>query len=762
MDDITQENFNDNEDKIYLDEELDEIEYYEILSFDEISSENSNFIAYSKKELYIELYDIFDNVNKTNCYIDMFYNKIDNDNSFNTTNYTLVTDSFKKTFYEDDDPIQDDKLPEFGLLDFIDQFKKINKYKDINIANKEKNKLFFTIEYDDNSSFVRFKPFYNTLIKINNNDYDNYMLLDNDNTNIPIKNISYNFPKYIDNDYLSDKVLSHLKNNIEIKTIQTNNFENINTNFNNCKPSLNDIIDNLDLNELKNLEELDYESLSILLEKFDFKLDDISYNDLNILNNYIKNIYDNIKFENYNLKSFRIKLLKIINHKTLFYNFNHNIFKLLYMSDQNKEDNNIIISNLEDKKGSIHLSDILYNNIYDIINAINDDIIDEKLIFENIKNIKNYQILENIINTVKNYNDNNLDDIEQLYNSEKNKFESMINFSYNLYHIPLKFSFKNELNEIIIGNDYTNYNFNNFTDINNDFVDLDNKFDIDLDENLDINFQFFNKNNFDEYIETSQFLYQHGFKEYLRIILPIIQKIKEKSKLEIDYHILCNNLFKNFSNLPLKKHILTKYIESYDKFKFNDKILDSLSNIDYKLIINNKNNLDNIKLQISFITSIDIDELINIILATNKDFLNNLKNMFFHAISLWILDIQSNIINQTHLHNYNLNYIHLWSDYGFPINKNKKNGVSYYLSDIIIDQFKDDNLDRLFNIDYKIIDSITNIIDNDYKSEITNLRNIIQDLNIDYINRNKGKKYQLDLVSNLNDFKQKKNFRIKR
>lgn len=766
MDDIIQEDFNDNdkEDKIYLDEELDEIEYYEILSFDEIVNENPNFIAFSKKELYIELYDLFNNANKTNTYIDLFYNKIDNDNIFDTTNYTLVTDSFKKTFHENDDPKDGDNdvEPGFDLFTFIDQFRKINKYKDNNIAIKEKNKLFFTIEYDDNSSYVRFKPLHNTLIKINNNDNDHYMLLNTDNTYIPVKNITYNFPKYIDNDYLSDKVLSHLKKNINIKTIVTNNSQNINDNLNNCKLSINDIIDNLDINELKNLEHLDYESLSILLEKFDYKLDNITYNDLNILNNYIKDIYDNVKYENYTLKSFRIKLLKIINHKTLFYNFNNNIFKLLYMSEQNKEDNDIIISNLEDKKNSIHLTDILYNNINDIVNAINDDVVDEKIIFENIKNIKNYQILDNIINTIKNFNNNNLDDIQQLYDLEKKKYESMINFSYNLYNVPLKFSFKNELNDIIVANDYTDYNFNNSIDINNDFVDLDNKFDIDFDENLDINFQIFNKNFFDEFIEKSQFLNEHGFKECLRIILPMIQKIQEKSKLDIDYHILCNNLFKNFSNLPLKKYILTKYIETYgDKFNFNDKILDGLSNIDYKLIINNKNNLDNIKLQISFITNIDIDTLINIIIAVNKEFLNNIKNMFLNAISLWILEIQNNIINLTHLHNYNLNYIHLWSDFGFPINKNKKNGITYYLSDIIVDQFKDDNLDRLFNIDYKIVDQITYIIDNDYKKEIDNLRNIIKDQNIDYINRNKGKKYQLDLVSNLNDFKQKKTLELK-
>ena len=192
-------------DLIYIDEELPEIEYYEILTLDEIIKENPNFIAFTKKEIYNELYDIFNNSNKTNNFIDLFYNIV-NENDINTTNYILISDSYKKTYKENDE--DEDGEPQFGLREFIDQFKKINKIKDINLAFNEKNKLFFTIEYPYNSNFVRFKPVYKTKIRIN--DYnDTYILNKNDDTNIPIKKIYYRTPKYLENETLSNKILAH-------------------------------------------------------------------------------------------------------------------------------------------------------------------------------------------------------------------------------------------------------------------------------------------------------------------------------------------------------------------------------------------------------------------------------------------------------------------------------------------------------------------------------------------------------------------------
>ena len=41
----------------------------------------------------------------------------------------------------------------------------------------------------------------------------------------------------------------------------------------------------------------------------------------------------------------------------------------------------------------------------------------------NLKNIIETQRIDNAINNIKNYSENNLDEIEELFNKEKTKFE---------------------------------------------------------------------------------------------------------------------------------------------------------------------------------------------------------------------------------------------------------------------------------------------------------------------------------------------------
>lgn len=752
-------------DKIYIDEELPEIEYYEILTFDEIIKENPKFVAFTKKEIYNELFDIFNHANKTNNFVDLFYNVVD-DEIINTNNYILVTDSIKKKFKEDDDK----KIPEDGLWEFIDSFKKINKFKDLDLAKKEKNKLFFTIIYDDKSRLVRFKPINRTIIKIDNSEND-YILLKEDNTNIPVDKIYYSVPKCSKKDYLSDKVLSYLNERIDLEKIDTeiisdNNIEN---ELNKAKPKIETILKELDIEELKNLEELDYSSLDILLDKFDYNLDKINLNDMEILNKFISDIFSNTKEEKINLKSFRIKLLNIVNNKTLFYEKNINIFKLLKFTDNVKEENDIIIEKLEDEKNSLENPELLYTNIYDIVNAIHNNDVDENIIIENIRNIMNYQKLDNLIQTIKNFNTNDIEKIEELYFIEKKKYEAMKKFSYNLYEPQIKFvNFSNELYEIKVGNDNTKYYINNNINIHNEeYIDYDNKDDLDDEnhiDNLDLNYLNYNTNIFDKYIETPNFKYAYGFKENLKIILPIIDKIRIKSKLEIDYNILCNNLYKKFNNLPTKFFIMKNKIHQYDD-TISDKIINDICNINTKIFITDYNSLKNtklqIKLQINQYIDSNIDKILESLIEFNEIYINIINNLIYHALATWILEIQSSIIDGTHVHNYNLNYIHLWSDIGYPIIKNKKVGVTIYLCDISNSIFQEEEELNIYNIDKNIIDVVTKIIDTEYKDKLIELENNSTDLKNNLINRNKGKKYQVDLVDNLNEFRKTKTISLK-
>ena len=45
---------------IYLDEEIPDIEYYELVSIEEIIKTNPNFIAFSKEEIYNEIFNFVD------------------------------------------------------------------------------------------------------------------------------------------------------------------------------------------------------------------------------------------------------------------------------------------------------------------------------------------------------------------------------------------------------------------------------------------------------------------------------------------------------------------------------------------------------------------------------------------------------------------------------------------------------------------------------------------------------------------------------
>ena len=740
------------DDKIYLDEELSEIEYYEILSFDELISDNSAFILLSKKEIYNELYDFFYNANKSNNYVELFYNIVEKKN-INTNNYILKTNSTKKSYQENDSK----KIPEFGLVEFINSFKKINKYKDLELAKKEKDKLFFTIIYDENSTLVRFKPYHNTNIIIKDLNFSNfssqYVLLKNDDTNIPIEEIYYSVPKCITNDYLSDKVLSYLKKNIDLNSNITTS-TNINEELNNSKPSIQTIIDNLDLKELYELEELDYNIISILFEKFDYQFDKINTDDYNILLTYITNIINNLKVEKYNYKSIRNKIVNLVNHKILFYDKIINIFKLLLFSEDIKNENDYIIDKLEDEKNLIDTSELLYNNIYDIVYAFYNNDIDNTIIIDNIKNIMNKQILEQVIYTIKNYNNNDIENINNLFIIEKNKFDVLKNFDIKLYQNPFIFNIDQEINEIKIANDYSDYFISNTK--NNDYIDIVDR-DDDLEDDYDnLNLDKYNKSIYEKYIYSFKYQDAHGFNEYLKIIYPIIGKIEERSKLNVDFNLLYNELYKLYGGLSTKFFIL-KNKNIFDD-SISDKIIEDISNINYKIILKD---ITNIKSQISYFTFKNIDKIIDAVIELNNEFMTNIKDIFFNAIAIWILEIQNSILDGTHLHNYNYNHAYLWSDNGYPINKNKRIGVTVYLCDIINSLFQEIDEFNIYNINIKIIDTITNIIDKNYKDLLNKLITKSLDNKFININKNKGKNFQINLVDNINTFKREKTTLIK-
>ena len=734
----------DKEDIIYLDEELPEIEYYELLTFEELIEINPDFVALTSKEIYSELYEIFKNANKSNNFLDLFHNITDK-KEIDTTNYVLISQAIKKTYYEDDE------LDQTGLLEFIKSFKKINRIADIKLAEEEKNKLFFAFEYLEKSRNVRFKPYYRTKIRINNDTCD-YILNSYNNTNLPITDIYYETPKSIHSGKLSDKILAHLNNSKILKKLETTT--DISIDFKNCKPKMNEILDELDINDIDNYETIDYELLTNILEKYDYKFDKIDSNDLNLIKLILDKI-TNIKEDNYKFKTVRIKAIDYINNKTNFYNKSVNIFKLLKLSDDMNNEHFSIISKLEDIKAGLDESELLYNNISDIINAIHNKDVDIDVIIDNLRNIIESQRITNAVENIKNYSNNDLDKIEELFNIEKDKFNKINHENPMYYGNVLKFiNISREMAEIKVANNIKDYNY--IKNVNEDYYDHDNKDDIDDIKDIELNLYEYNKNIFDKYIETDKYIHALGFKEYIRIILPILNKIEETSKLTLNYESIVNKLYTEFSYLPTKYHELKKKINDIDN-TISDKIIEDISKINYTKIIKNKE-------IIKQIISSDIvltEKILDIILNVNLNYLDVVKTVFLNSIAIWILEIQSDIINNIHIHNYNYNYIHLWDDNGFPINKTKKVGVTIYLCDIINSVFQDTEEYEIYNIDLKIIKLITDIIDNKYNDILKKLIIESENAKLNTINKNKGKKYQLELVDNLNKFKTTKTYEMK-
>jgi hypothetical protein len=90
----------------YIDEELDDIEYTEILSFEEMSKINPSFIALNKDEIYNNLYIFFKNNKKSDLLRNLFYEILSNRESNNGkindyTNYIFATEG-KIEKYGDD------------------------------------------------------------------------------------------------------------------------------------------------------------------------------------------------------------------------------------------------------------------------------------------------------------------------------------------------------------------------------------------------------------------------------------------------------------------------------------------------------------------------------------------------------------------------------------------------------------------------------------------------------------------------------------
>lgn len=697
----------------YIDEDLEDIEYTEILTFEEMSKINPSFIALDKEEIYNNLYNFFKNKKKSDLMRNLFYEILINRDSKNGkisdyANYIFDTES-ELVKYGDENTL--DKKTQ--LENFIEKYKDKSQFREF-------FKRKFSASYNINSDKIRLKPTHNTNIIIaenkefNKEDFPKYYPIikdypiircnqidkveyisninDGDDINLPINGAYYKIPTSTNGDYMYTKIASHLLNSINTNYKSSDNYKDIYELIKETRPDFGIIID--EIRENKDSFYLDYSNINNILKKYDYSLDFISEKDLEILSDYMYSIIKNEKERKIIHKSFKIKKPELINRKLTFFDNIDKTLKYINISSEivsflektreliNNYKNDIILSNNEPLKNY---------NIYDIIKQINEDSIKIEDILEELKlSIKNI----NIENTLETINDileakENIEGIKENHNNNKNQFiysrEHIFDYDTDGKHFVIS---KRENKAICDGNDIDNYEGLQDDD---DIIDDDNK-GIANDDNQNTNINGINNYDLNAYISNVNFRNEKGFIEILKIILDMIKKINDIANIDIDYDELSSYLFKNYRGVSTRYEKYLKVLETHNKddaIKYAKKYSEMFPS--YLL---NEKRIEKIHR--------------NIIKDVNEKFIETINMIFYNSICFWIVDTQDKIIkNKISLNVNNLNPNH--------IDKLNTHGLLYYTVDIISDFFKYKDInDYMINVkDLK--KTLKNIIENEYK-----------------------------------------------
>jgi hypothetical protein len=400
----------------------------------------------------------------------------------------------------------------------------------------------------------------------------------------------------------------------------------------------------------------------------------------------------------------KIKKSDISNKKLIFFDKLKSILNLLDLKDNT-------INFLEKTKKILeeHLSNVLvtdeinnlnnlniYNLILHIDNAENEEI--EQI----LSNIKQFINLKNIKETIE--------EIDKILNTHYDKDAILNNYEllkkrveYSRNHITdydkdgkqYLISYR-EVKEIKEGKDIEKYEGipNDYAEENIDIEDQDNvaneiydiKYTID---SIDIN----------KYLTNINYKTEDGFIDGLKIILPELYEISKMSNIELDYDILCSELFKYNRSIPSRRYIYTNEFREKN-IEIDNTLLKILEKVSPK-------HISSINGLVSELDKDTIELIINI----NNKWLKIIKNMFIHAISFWIINVQEKILEDTFPldENYlNDNYIVNWYKYGSPFNNLKKSedkGVLPYILNITKEYLSNNN-EFSINIDNLLKDTI--------------------------------------------------------
>jgi len=698
----------------YQDEELNEIEYFEIISNVEMMKLNPTFVAFTNEEIFNHLGDFFNTVIKKESFLKLFNEIIDRQkNPTRTNNFIIVADAKRDDFTElIDVELENQEVIKnsFRINDFVAKIKSSNK-EQVLLAFKNKNKLWFPLNYDNESNRMKFNAKDVSIIELIDND--KYIIFKDDERDIPIMGVYFYEPVVQDNNNLNEKICSYL-----IKDRQKDNIHKAED-----YKTFNDLINEYKIDlPLNKIDEDDYNYLSLtnLLKRFNYDLDYINAKDFDIIAKYLNDLNKKEKKIDVKYSTFhKNKKINLDNNRFVFYSILKKTFGLMDITLMSAKK---LQSELETIKSQKVFIDPLplHKDLSSLITNINNDNYND--IIKNLRDIRKNISIDNCSNALENYLKIDMETVKRHFEKIEKKFNLLIGVYKDLYEI--RFSFEKEIKEFKIGNDIKNYEGNAQINITAD-TDNDDKYDkYDNDEN-DLEEQ---KEELNKYYNNYYYNLEKGFAQALKRVLPFIMKLQELCRLPINLMVICNHLFNLYRGIPEKYSIIReKYMDKYDENHCKEQAL---------------------KTEKMVLMSEDEDKLLK---DANKEYLEILTNMIYDVICKWSIELQKELLDETLLYSKDIYYIpcyDLWNEYGAPYNMDTKDGILYYLICIFEDLYKDEfyyhSLEKGFKA--KIIEKLTSEYSNDLKQ--------FQKDEVKKKKENKG----LDAQKKLAKFLQEKNY----
>jgi len=662
------------DDEIQIDEELEEIDYYELVSIEEIIKVNPDFIAFSKEDIYNEIFNFVKNKSKTSIFLKLFYEIINK--KPNVNNFIILADAIRGEYETLD------------IADFINSIKKYNKLNNIELATSSKNKLWFPLTYNMDDTKLRFNANQKTVIKLSKDN--NFIVYNDDETNIPILGVYYYTPITVLDDYINLKIMSHLYKPEKLQELKSNKYDNFEDMIKDYKIKLP--IDKIDK------DDYNYVSINNILLKYNYNFDNIKLNDLNEIKKHLIQLNKSEKPEKVNYKKVEIKGVEIVYNRNNFFKALSGIKKLIETTFSSLSTITSTLKNLETQKKSLNYKELaITKDLFSIINNINDKNYDE--IIENLRSLRTKINLDNAIEKYTIYSKMNkkeiINDLEEL----EKRFE-LISFVFTDIY-KLNFDFSNEEHEIEKGLDEKNYSGIPLKIVN--YEEKEDKLEYNEDKiSKDDN----DKNKFDKYFNNQIYNNEKGFIELLKLVFPFISNMETKSGLSINYDIITNLLFNKFRIIESKTTIIKKYIPDIIESDLELILSTPMKQI---LIKNDKNDL---------------------IFKAINEYFNNFKNVIYEVIAYWSLNIQKEIIYNTLIINYenmSSECEYLWDNYGSPYDLKAEKGVLSYLFCIfqsVYDELFLEKVDivKIDKNDYK--KRIVDIIINDYSKELKEMEKV--------------------------------------